>query len=349
MKWNKKTDILALMVGHGTQLNGVWDCGCVYGDYTEADLMLKIVKVATKMLRKNGVRVLTDADKNNNRNMKSSVAWANSKKAKLYIDVHCDYKYGKIKGVHPIYYTESGKKMAVAIGKSVAKTMGMKYAGATKSTSLYVLKATDMPSMLLETGQIKSDLKYLKQYKKYGRALAKAICNYIGVPYASMTKAEKFNKKFEDILTYMNNHHFKYVASWKDCGRTWDEARKKKVSNCSMAVSYALQECGIFNKGWFFWCNCDSITCMGGLTKTKLNSLFDIDHPHKAPKKLKMKRGDIVGYGKPYNPHTMEFDKNSSKDNPMWCSWSNGDIGKKVPHVKKTYTNRPISTRLRLK
>ena len=52
MTWNKKTDSLFLAVGHGTQLNGVWDSGCAYGQYTEAALMLPIVKAAVKLLRK---------------------------------------------------------------------------------------------------------------------------------------------------------------------------------------------------------------------------------------------------------------------------------------------------------
>ena len=64
--WNKTKDTFALMVGHGKSLDGRWDSGCVYGKYTEADLMFKIVKYAVKWLRKSGVSVLTDADKGNN-------------------------------------------------------------------------------------------------------------------------------------------------------------------------------------------------------------------------------------------------------------------------------------------
>lgn len=348
MNWNKKSDVLALMVGHGTQLNGVWDSGCVYGKYTEADLMLPIVKVAVKCLRRSGIRVITDADKGNNRNMKSSVAWANKVGAKLYMSIHCDYKFQKA-GVAPLFKTSSGEAMAMTVGKKVAKYMGMKYRCSFKRTDLFELNATNMPAVIFETGAIRLDLKYLKSYKKYGRSLAKAICSYIGVKYVSATLSDRFNTKFIQVLKYMNKHHFKYKASYKDCATTWKGAKKKKTSNCSMAVSYTLQIMGVFKEGWFFWINDENINCRGGLTKAKLTKIFIITHPHKKPKSANLKKGNIVGYGGKYNAHTMAFSKNTKKGTPMWCSWSAKDIGKKVPHVKKTYTNRPISTVMRFR
>lgn len=181
MKWNKKLDILALMVGHGKSLDGSWDPGCAYGKYTEAGLMLPIVQAAVDLLRKSGVKVITDADDANNRNMKSSVAWAEKKKAKIYMSVHCDYS-GAAAGVYPLYKDSADKKLAGAVGKKVAKLLGMKYRGAAKRTDLYELNApTAEACCIFETGAIKADLKTLKESKKYGRALAKAILKYIGV------------------------------------------------------------------------------------------------------------------------------------------------------------------------
>lgn len=349
IQWNKKNNILALMVGHGTQLNGIWDSGCVYGKYTEADLMLKIVKVAVKLLRKSGIRVITDADKGNNRNMKSSVAWANKVGARLYMSIHCDYKLQKA-GVAPLFKTSSGKAMAVTVGKKVAKYMGMKYRGAFKRTDLYELNATNMPAVIFETGAIKADLKYLKDYKKYGRALARAICAYLGVKYVPLTNAERFNKKYAQILRYANEHNFKYRHDYDDCPHTWDGAKRARVMNCSLSVCFALQEIGLLPVGQSFFCNSkNKISYRGGLTAEKLKKIATIDHPNKKPKQLDLKKGDITGYGDPYSAHTMEFCKDTAKGTPMWCSWSEGDKGKDVPHVKKTYTNRVISTRIRLK
>ena len=180
MTWKKDKDVLALMVGHGKMLNGKWDPGCTYGNYTEAGLMLPIVKEAVKVIRAAGVKVLTDADKDNNRNMVSCVQWANKQKAKLYISVHCDYKLAP-SGVAPLYVSATGKKMAASVGKSIAKKTTMKYRGAFKRTDLYELNATAMPAVILETGAIKADLAKLKSNKVYGKALGEAVLGYIGV------------------------------------------------------------------------------------------------------------------------------------------------------------------------
>lgn len=354
MKW-KKTDILALMVGHGKSLNGLWDSGCAYGKYTEAALMLKITKVTVIYLRRSGVKVLTDADTNNNRNMISCVQLANKKKARLYMSVHCDNRENATtkgpKGVAPLYKSSTGKDMATTIGKSVAKQMDMTWRGAFKRTDLYELNATNMPAVIFETGFIKADLKKLSDYKAYGKALAKAICSYIGVKFVGMTNAQKFDKKYRQILEYAKDHHFKYVKEYDRCAKTWDGAKKLRQMNCQMALCYALQELNILPKGQSFYCtDNDKIKYQGGLTKAKLKKVATISHPHKPPKKLKMKKGDICGYGKPYgNPHTMEYSTKTKKGTAKWCSWSKSDIGKDIPHVKKTYSDKKISTRIRLK
>ena len=194
MAWNKSTDVLGFMTGHGKSIDGSWDCGCVYGKYTEADLMLAITKVAVKYLRNSGVKVLTDADKNNNRNMISCVQWANRQGAKLYMSLHCDYKLASA-GVAPLYVSSTGKKFAKHVGKSVAKSMHMKYKGVFSRSDLYELTQTNMPAVVFETGAIKADLSYLKNSEKYGKALAKAICEYIGVKYDG-----KLTKNSHDII-----------------------------------------------------------------------------------------------------------------------------------------------------
>lgn len=182
MKWDIKKDILALMVGHGKSIDGTWDSGAVYGKHTEASLMLAITKVAVAYLRGSGVKVLTDADKNNNRNMISCVKWANDKGADLYISMHCDYKLASA-GVWPQYVSTAGKKASKAIGKAVAKEMGMKFKGLNYRSDLYELNGTDMPAVVFETGAIKADLAFLKQSERYGKAMAKAVCKYLDVPF----------------------------------------------------------------------------------------------------------------------------------------------------------------------
>ena len=171
---------VALMVGHGKSLDGSWDGGCTYGGYTEAGLMLPIVKEAVKVLRDNGITVISDADTNNNKNMVADVRWANKDKADIYVSVHCDW-YKAPTGVYPLYVSTAGKKIADTFNTVIKKELGMRSRGVCRRTDLYELNATNMPACILETGSIKADIKILKNSSKYGFAIAKAILSYLGV------------------------------------------------------------------------------------------------------------------------------------------------------------------------
>lgn len=172
--------------GHGTLSTGKWDCGCVYGTYTEADLMLPITKSAVKYLREQGITVLSDADKNNNMNMVADVEWANKEKVSLYVSIHCDYS-GAPSGVMPLYVSAQGKNLATALNNAVKSGMGMKSRGVVKRTDLYELNATDMVACILETGSIKADLSTLKKSDAYGLCIAKGLCSYLGIEYKEKT------------------------------------------------------------------------------------------------------------------------------------------------------------------
>lgn len=158
------------------------------------------------------------------------------------------------------------------------------------------------------------------------------------------TNAWYFRRALRQVVAYMNKHDFRYVKSYTKCAPTWEGAKKKRVSNCSMMISYALQKAGFLESGEFFWCNGDKITCKGGLTLKKLKKIANIDHPHTPPKK--MRKGDICGYKN--NPHTMEYE--GKRDGiPTWYSWGPSDVGDKQPKTKPSYTHKDISTRIRLK
>ena len=181
MAFNKKTDCIALMCGHGKSTDGSWDPGCVYDKHTEAGQMLRITKAAVRYLRKSGYHVLTDADHGNNRNMISDVCWANGYrkyKVKMYLSIHCDYS-GAPSGTAPLYLSSGGKRLAKAVDKSVRAEMGMRTRGLIKRKDLYELTATDMPACIYETGSIKYDLTKFRRYDKYGEAIAKGIMAYL--------------------------------------------------------------------------------------------------------------------------------------------------------------------------
>ena len=342
MKWNKNKDSIYLACGHGTQLNGVWDCGTHYKTYTEAELMLPITKAAVALLRKSGVKVYTDADTNNNKNMTATVNDANEKKVTLYASIHCDCPGAE--GIMFYYGSTEGKAFGDAIAKYCASIMGLRNKGGVKDLAKFEVHVPNMPSIIYESGGIQNNLKTLKDNpKKYGRAIAKAICKYIGVPVYVSTRT-KIKRKTAEILAYMNKHNFKYNKSYKACGTSWKQAKKTKRSNCATMICYALQELGLLKPGQIFWINSTAIKCVGSGTKARIKKTFTIKHPKKSPKTAGLKAGYIVGYKD--NPHTQEFVKWNKNKKPLWYSWGPSDVGKKQPRHKKSYDNKKIMTML---
>lgn len=163
-----------------------------------------------------------------------------------------------------------------------------------------------------------------------------------------LTTAEKFLKKMTAICAYMKEKKFVYKGSYKDNALTWEGAKKKKSTNCSLTVSYALQERGLLQPGQYFWLNGNHIKYIGKGTKAQLHKVAKITHPHKPPKKAGLKVGDIVGYKN--NAHTMVFAGWSKNGYPLWDSTGgNADIKKGKPHRKKSYDDKTIDTIVRLK
>ena len=214
---------IAVQCGHGVSLDGSWDSGCAYKSggkqYTEAALMLPITKAAVKYLRASGVKVITDADHGNNKNMIEDVRWANRVGAALYVSIHCDYS-GAPNGVMPLYVSGSGKKLAKALNNAVKKDVGMKSRGVQRRTDLWELNGTDMPACILETGSIKGDLATLKgKPDTYGKAIAKGICAYLGVAF-------KEGSKPKPKETYRVRKTWKDAKSQKGAFKNLDNAKE---------------------------------------------------------------------------------------------------------------------------
>lgn len=219
---------VALMCGHGKSVDGSWDPGCAYSKYTEAGLMLPITKAAVRYLRSYGVKVISDADNNNNKNMIADVRWANKEKCDIYVSIHCDYSKAP-SGVMPLYVSSGGKKLATALNKAVKSDMKMKSRGIIKRTDLWELNGTDMIACILETGAIKADLNTLKKKPdSYGKAIAKGICNYLGVEIKTTQKKTESIKKTTKPL-------YRIRKTWKDVnsqvGAYSDLASAKKIAD----------------------------------------------------------------------------------------------------------------------
>lgn len=184
---NSMAKAVEIVCGHGKSTDGTFDVGTVYNGKTEAAMMLPITQVAVKYVRASGLTVYTDVDagENNNMNMVKSVQEANKKKVDAYVSIHCDWHKAPT-GTLPLYVSDKGKKLATCINKHVMKDTGIKTRELQKRTDLYELKQTDMPACIFECGSIKHDADEwdtAKEIDVYGKAIAKGICEYLGVKF----------------------------------------------------------------------------------------------------------------------------------------------------------------------
>ena len=93
---------------------------------------------------------------------------------------------------------------------------------------------------------------------------------------------------------------------------------KRRVTNCAIYVSWALQDAGIIKKGQVFWI--DKGGAIRGKRKTCItkNNKLKILHPHKKAKHAGLKKGDICGWAS--HIHTAVYAGRDAKGRTLWYS-----------------------------
>ena len=93
---------------------------------------------------------------------------------------------------------------------------------------------------------------------------------------------------------------------------------KRRVTNCAIYVSWALQDAGIIKKGQVFWI--DKGGAIRGKQKTCItkNNKLKILHPHKKAKHAGLKKGDICGWDS--HIHTAVYAGRDAKGRTLWYS-----------------------------
>lgn len=174
----KKSGKIYLAVGHGISSDGSWDCGCVDGNYTEADLMLAIGKEAVARLRNMGFTVMSDADTDNDKNIAACVAEANNWDADIYISLHCDYNAAP-SGTLPIVYpgSEAGIRLANCLIASAKARIGLGCRGIIQRDD-WEVSDTIMTSCIFETGGIRPDIALLTNAATFGEVVAQGIYDW---------------------------------------------------------------------------------------------------------------------------------------------------------------------------
>lgn len=188
------SDGMLIVIDPGHNYSGV-DTGAVGNGLREQDITFYIAEKLKPILERNGFDVIMTrnslkenvSDESVSASLTRRSEIANRNGADLFVSIHCNAGGGT--GVETYYCTDSndGKVFASFIQKNVVKTIGLRDRG-VKNARYAVLRNTDMTALLLETGFIDtaSDAAYLgssEYQQKYAEAIAKGICEYVGVEY----------------------------------------------------------------------------------------------------------------------------------------------------------------------
>lgn len=171
-----------IAIGHGVSQDGSWDTGCTWNGYTEAALAKEVVAGILEVFNANGKSYLTDYP-DNNMNIVKCVDVANSNGCSHYLSVHLDWDQAP-SGIYPIYISQAGLAMAEAVRAS----MKLRIPGLNDRGNLcrddYEVRATDMPSIIMEIGSIKADNDLIRNNTRlFGHAIAYGLLDVAGESY----------------------------------------------------------------------------------------------------------------------------------------------------------------------
>ncbi len=128
---------------------------------------------------------------------------------------------------------------------------------------------------------------------------------------------EDWKHSLDRVAENLEKDGFHYsVNGGKGSYRKSKETRR--VTNCAIYVSWALQDAGIIKKGQVFWI--DKGGAIRGKRKTCItkNSKLKILHPHKKAKHAGLKKGDICGWDN--HIHTAVYAGRDAKGRTLWYS-----------------------------
>ena len=177
-----------LSAGHGGS-----DPGATAYGLKEKDINLQTMLACNEILVQHGVSTILSRTKDENDPVSEEVREANASGAILAVSFHANAGGGD--GFEAFYYkgSEKGKKLALLAEKYV-KELGQNSRG-VKTNNLMFTRETAMTAVLVESFFIDNDKDNnigdtVSEQKAFGTAYAKAILEYLGVPYEQPTVSE---------------------------------------------------------------------------------------------------------------------------------------------------------------
>ena len=167
----------------GAQGNGLYEQDITYkvGKYLE-DLLNKDPRFETKVSRPTSSTVLGTS---NSSSLASRVNAANSWGANYFLSIHVNANNNpNVNGTECYVYSENSKSyyLAKQILNSIVDDLKTKDNGVRINPSLYVLRNTNMPSVLIELAYISNysdSLKLKNDQSKFAAAIYQGLLNYL--------------------------------------------------------------------------------------------------------------------------------------------------------------------------
>lgn len=145
--------LIVIDPGHGGA-----DEGCSREGIWEKDINLQLSLLLKEQLEQNGYQVLLTREMDSALSLEERVVFANEARADLYISIHqnaCEAMESDVSGIETFYseQQESGsKRLAQLVHNNVIFYTDKRDRGIHSKENLYVIRETDMPSCLIETG-----------------------------------------------------------------------------------------------------------------------------------------------------------------------------------------------------
>lgn len=179
--WSFGTADIVLDAGHGGK-----DQGASGGNAIEKEITLEIAKKTRSILEEAGYKVGMVRDDDTFVELQERAEYANHKKAKVFVSIHCNSSEdGEGTGIETFYTEqkeESSQELAQLIQENVIVQTGARDRE-VKTADYTVIVSTEMPSALVETGFLsngsESELLQQEDYQeKLAKGIAEGIINY---------------------------------------------------------------------------------------------------------------------------------------------------------------------------
>lgn len=173
-------------VGHGGS-----DPGATFAGLIEKNINLIMALACESELLRHGVRVRLSRGTDENDPVSQEVSECNIFNPDIAIDIHNNAGGGD--GFEAYYYpgNNKGLKLAQKLEKEI-KAIGQNSRGLKSSSTLQFLKSTNCTSVLVEgffldNAKDRSLVNTAKKQQEFGKAYAKGILKYLGIPYVAPT------------------------------------------------------------------------------------------------------------------------------------------------------------------